>query len=208
MPKLLPYRQLANCPWRADSTALRETANMRSMPNQTIRFFSASCLLAALFWLGGCATPAPGTLGRDEHASTRQRIVSTAERLVGTPYRLGGESPSGVDCSGLVQYTYRQAGIAVPRSAAAQFQAGQPQRQVLPGDLLFFRTSASRQVSHVGIYAGDGQMIHASSSSHRVRKVSLRQAYWRRHLVGGATFLGGPKPAVTRQWPTAEIPQG
>jgi cell wall-associated NlpC family hydrolase len=156
--------------------------------------FIASWLLAALLWLGGCATPtAPG---RDPHATARQRILSAAERLIGTPYVLGGESPGGVDCSGLVQYAYRQAGIRVPRTTADQFRAGRLQRRVLPGDLLFFRTDARGGISHVGIYAGSGQMIHASSGSRRVRKVSLRQPYWRQRMAGGVTFLGaGGVPA-------------
>ncbi len=177
---------------------------MPAIPPRTGRLFIASWLLAGLFWLGGCATPPASP--RDPHAAARQRILGAAERLVGTPYVLGGESPSGMDCSGLVQYAYRQAGIRVPRTTVEQFQAGRFQRQVLPGDLLFFRTDASGWISHVGIYAGGGQMIHASSGSGQVRKVSLRQPYWRRRMAGGATFLGGENPPVTRRWLTNEGP--
>ena len=148
---------------------------------------AAVALLVGLVWLGGCATPQQSA--RTPHMAARQRILTTAERLIGTPYVLGGESPSGVDCSGLVQYSYQKAGIRVPRTAAQQFQAGQPQRKVLPGDLLFFRTDGSGTISHVGIYAGSGQMIHASSGSRQVRKVRLDQQYWQQHMVGGATFL-------------------
>lgn len=148
-------------------------------------------LLPELFWLGGCATP-PASGG--PHATARQRILGAAERLIGTPYVLGGESPDGMDCSGLVQYAYLQAGIRLPRTTMEQFRSGQPQRRVLPGDLLFFRTGNNGMVSHVGIYAGQGQMIHASSGSGQVRKVSLDRRYWRQRLVGGATFLGGAAP--------------
>jgi cell wall-associated NlpC family hydrolase len=128
---------------------------------------------------------AVGADPRDSYtAARRQRILGTAERLIGTPYVLGGESPSGVDCSGLVQYAYLQAGIRLPRTAMPeQFQSGRPQRKVLPGDLLFFRTGNDGMVSHVGIYAGKGQMIHASSGSGQVRKVSLNRRYWR-HTAG------------------------
>lgn len=163
-------------------------------------------LLACLLWLGGCATPP--TSSHDPHTVARQRILGIAERLVGTPYVLGGESPDGVDCSGLVQYAYRQAGIRVPRTTVEQFQAGQFQRQVLPGDLLFFRTDASGDISHVGIYAGQGQMIHASSSSGQVRKVSLGQRYWQQRMVGGATFLGIGNPPVTRRGSATDSPNG
>jgi cell wall-associated NlpC family hydrolase len=118
---------------------------MLSISLRAHRLFILSWLFAGLFWLGGCATPPASP--RDPHATARQRILGAAERLVGTPYVLGGESPGGVDCSGLVQYAYREAGIRVPRTTAEQFQAGRSQRRVLPGDLLFFRTNGSGQIS-------------------------------------------------------------
>lgn len=179
---------------------------MPVLPPCARRLLVMSWLLAGLLGLGGCATPPASP--RDPHATVRQRIIGAAERLIGTPYILGGESPSGVDCSGLVQYAYQQAGIRVPRTTVAQFQAGRLQRRVLPGDLLFFRTDASGQISHVGIYAGGGQMIHASSGSGRVRKVSLRQPYWRQRMAGGATFLGVENPPVSRRWTASRDPNG
>ncbi|HAS82315.1 MAG TPA: NlpC/P60 family protein [Verrucomicrobia bacterium] len=169
------------------------------MPIPVSRYISIALLLASLVWLNGCATPPPA----DPQAMARQRILATAERLVGTPYILGGESPVGVDCSGLVQYAYQQAGIRVPRTTAQQFQAGRPQRKVLPGDLLFFRTDYSGTVSHVGIYTGHGQMIHASSGSRQVRKVKLNQRYWQQRMVGGVTFLGvrpSATPMASESW--------
>ena len=196
---------------------------MRSLSAPLTRLLITSCVLAGLGGLSGCATPptssvaqpgqprwANGWNGSVSHpqAATRQHIIRAAERLLGTPYRLGGESPSGVDCSGLVQYAYLQVGIQVPRSAAAQFQAGWNQRQVLPGDLLFFRTSGGQRISHVGIYVGGGQMIHASSGSRRVRKVSLNHPYWRRHMAGGVTFIGRPPSTVTGSGRTIGPPRG
>lgn len=166
-------------------------------------------LLVGLLWLSGCATPShPGAsaASRGDHTGVRQRILASAERLIGAPYRLGGESPEGVDCSGLVQFAYSRAGIRVPRTAAQQFEGGRPQPKVLPGDLLFFRTDGTGAVSHVGIYAGKGQMIHASSSGGQVRKVSLNQRYWRQHLVGGATYLGGAAAPALGRWPAGRIP--
>lgn len=176
------------------------------IPPCTYRAFLA-LLLTGLFWLGGCAAPSAPARG-DSYTAARQRILGTAERLIGTPYVLGGESPSGVDCSGLVQYAYLQAGIRLPRTAMEQFQSGRPQRKVLPGDLLFFRTGNDGMVSHVGIYAGKGQMIHASSGSGQVRKVSLNRRYWRQRLVGGATFLGGTTSLVHHAAPTDGGPSG
>lgn len=163
------------------------------MPVSCSRYLFSALLLAGLVWLNGCATPPPS---RDPHQAARQRILATAERLIGAPYVLGGESPRGVDCSGLVQYAYQQAGIRVPRTTAQQFRAGRPQRQVLPGDLLFFRTDDSGAISHVGIYAGSGRMIHASSGGGQVRKVTLNQRYWQQRMVGGVTFLGAGSAAM------------
>ncbi|MBL8260440.1 MAG: C40 family peptidase [Candidatus Competibacteraceae bacterium] len=181
------------------------------VPSSARRMLSLLPLLAGLLWLGGCASPggksgAMASLPRGAQAGARQRIVASAEQLIGAPYRLGGESPGGVDCSGLVQYAYSRAGVRVPRTAAQQFQNGQPQRKVLPGDLLFFRTDGTGAVSHVGIYVGRGQMIHASSGSGRVRKVNLNQRYWQKNMVGGATYLGdAPAPLIGR-WPANAMP--
>lgn len=169
------------------------------------RFTAVLLLLAGLFWIGGCATPPVSTHDPDATA-VRQQILSTAHRLIGVPYVLGGESPAGMDCSGLVQYAYLQVGIQLPRTSIEQFQAAQPQRRVLPGDLLFFRTGRSNQISHVGIYAGNGQMIHASSGSKEVRKVKLNQRYWRQHMVGGATFLGAGGVPVARRGAVSSRP--
>ncbi|MFZ1492951.1 MAG: C40 family peptidase [Candidatus Competibacter denitrificans] len=153
------------------------------------RTFGLAIGLAGSLWLTGCATSS-SHLSSDQ-SGARQRVLAIAERLIGTPYRLGGESPGGMDCSGLVQYTYQQAGIRLPRTTGEQLRAGQARRQVLPGDLLFFH-GGNGTVSHVGIYAGRGEMIHASSGAGRVLKTRLNQRYWQRHLLGGATFLERP----------------
>lgn len=156
--------------------------------------FTVLRLVVGLFYLVGCATSPIAS--HNSQAVVRQRILSAAEQMIGAPYILGGESPDGADCSGLVQYVYWQAGIRVPRTTTEQFRAGRTQRHVLPGDLLFFRTNASGEVSHVGIYAGRGQMIHASSGSGQVRKVNLNQPYWQRRIIGGTTFLGEDRSPV------------
>ncbi len=143
--------------------------------------------LCVLIGLSGCAK---ASVFKNTDTATRQNILITAKRMLGTRYVFGGTSTRGIDCSGLVQYAYREAGIKVPRTAQQQFQASQPRRKVLPGDLLFFRTGKTQRVNHVGIYIGNGQMIHASSGSKRVRKARLSKRYWRKRLVGGGTFLG------------------
>ena len=101
----------------------------------------------------------------------------------GKPYRYGGASPSGFDCSGLVLYSYRQAGVTVPRETDEQRRASRPVRvsSLRRGDLIFFDQDG-RKNSHVGIYLGDGFFVHAPSSGKRVRSDRLDSPYWRRHL--------------------------
>lgn len=93
-------------------------------------------------------------------AASAGGVVGIAMQYQGVPYVWGGTSPSGFDCSGLVQYVYRQAGYSLPRTAAAQYGAGTPisYSELAPGDLVFFGYGS---ITHVGIYIGGGSMIHA-----------------------------------------------
>ncbi len=121
----------------------------------------------------------------------RERILATAMDLLGTPYRYGGTSPrEGFDCSGLVQYTHRRAGIEVPRTTRAQYNASRPvsRRQLRPGDLVFFRVDG-RRISHVGIYLGDGRFIHAPSSGKKVSIARLDDPWWRKRYSGAGRFV-------------------
>ncbi len=146
-------------------------------------------ILLAVYLLAGCSG-AP-VRQSDAPAVERERILATAMDLLGTPYRYGGRSPrEGFDCSGLVQYTHRQAGIDVPRTARAQYNASKPvsRRRLQPGDLVFFRIDG-RRISHVGIYLGDGRFIHAPSSGRKVTTARLDDPYWRRHYSGAGRFV-------------------
>ncbi|NEA96229.1 C40 family peptidase, partial [Actinospica acidiphila] len=85
--------------------------------------------------------------------------VAAARSALGKPYVWGANGPSGFDCSGLTQWAYAQAGVALPRTSQAQRHAGRqvPLSEARPGDLVLYRSDAS----HVGMYMGDGQVIHA-----------------------------------------------
>ena len=122
----------------------------------------------------------------------RSRIVFTALQMVGVPYRYGGESPDGFDCSGLVQFAYRSAGISVPRTSRDQLQASAPVTlaEASAGDLLFFH---SKDFSHVGIYLGQGRFVHAPATGMNVSIASFNDAYYRRNFV-----RAGRIPAVAR----------
>ena len=134
------------------------------------------CLLTLV--LAGCATttPPPATPGASLAAAQ-------ASKMVGKPYKYGGASPSGFDCSGLVQYSFKHAGVSVPHNTAQQRSASRRIKvsELQRGDLLFFDQEGKKN-SHVGIYLGDGKFVHAPSSGKSVRSDSLSSPYWKKHL--------------------------
>lgn len=137
----------------------------------------AAVTLAAggVFACVGNATAAPlpsGTATQfDDQADViALRALDAALSQQGTRYRSGGSRPGGFDCSGLVQWSYRQAGLYLPRTAAAQSRIGVrvSLSQVRPGDLIFY--SYGGRVGHVAIAAGDGMLVESSQSGHPVAK--------------------------------------
>ncbi|CAH1042367.1 C40 family peptidase [Halomonas sp. TD01] len=145
--------------------------------------------LFMLLLLAGCAsketTTVPASNAQAGISMERALILSHAQQAIGTPYRFGGNSPKGLDCSGLVEMTYRAAGIRVPRTADAQFRALPQIDAPRPGDLLFFGDGA--KATHVGIYGGNRQMIHAPGSGRAVVSVPLDIDYWNQRFLGAAS---------------------
>lgn len=103
--------------------------------------------------------------------------------MVGKPYKYGGSSPAGFDCSGLVLFSYRQAGIALPHNTLQQRHASQRVKlaDLRRGDLLFFDLEGKKH-SHIGIYLGGRRFVHAPSSGKQVRNDTLDNPYWKKHL--------------------------
>lgn len=117
--------------------------------------------------------------------SVADKAAGHAAKMIGRPYRFGGASPaSGFDCSGLVQYGYRQAGVQLPHNTGDQRSLGRAIRMddLRRGDLLFFNQEG-KKYGHVGIYLGRGMFVHAPSSGKAVRSDRLEAPYWRRHLT-------------------------
>ena len=140
-------------------------------------------------WIATHAGAAPPSFAGS--FATAERLVAvelqltrTALRYLGVPYEWGGESFSGVDCSGFVQVVFRHNGIDLPRTADAQFEVGHriSMSRLQPGDLVFFQTY-TEGASHVGIYLGDGRFVHASSSD-GVRVDSLSEDYYSSRYIG------------------------
>ena len=125
------------------------------------------------------------------HDAVRLQVADTASNMVGAPYRYGGRTPDGFDCSGLVYFSYAQAGISVPRTSREQMRATTPIElaDARPGDLLFFRQR--QKVSHVAIYLGDDRFVHAPSTGKRVSIDNMSNPYYRRQFVRAGRLSTG-----------------
>jgi cell wall-associated NlpC family hydrolase len=151
---------------------------------------STGLLLAAILLLAGCATgprPAVESTGDD---ATHRRAAEIALSLRGSPYRYGANGPNAFDCSGLVHYAYGRAGARVPRTTDAQYDAVDRRwlSQLEPGDLVFFRIGGIG-VSHVGIFVGDDEFVHAPKTGSAVHVSSLDEEYWRSRLVRAGSLV-------------------
>lgn len=141
---------------------------------------------------------------------TRAEILDEAEQLLGTPYVWGGAEPeSGFDCSGFVQYVFQTHGIRLPRPSRVMAQAGRELPTVvdslLPGDVLFFsRTGSEDNITHVGIYAGDRTILHATGSGGGVAYDDLespRGQWFADRFVAASRVIGVPVMATRSQVP-------
>ncbi|WP_109125589.1 C40 family peptidase [Dyella sp. C11] len=167
------------------------------------------CLASAALLLAACASNSrrPQPTFKDSHSSladlparapsgatgTANDVLFRAIALVGTPYRWGGNTPDGgFDCSGLVDYIYRNAaGLALPHSSREMSQmSGERVRQMaelMSGDLVFF--GGNDGISHVGVYVGKGRFVHAPNSGGTVRLDDIDGPYWRDHFAFGKRLL-------------------
>lgn len=167
-------------------------------------------LLAASSVLSGCASSAPAASAVENKTSEAHpavpRIASTLRAEVqaweGTPYRMGGTTRRGVDCSGFMQRLYRDAlDVELSRSTRTQVREGRriARSELRPGDLVFFRPA--RKTRHVGVYVGEGEFAHASTSE-GVTITPLANSYWQDAYWTARRVLQPAAPAPL----AAEVP--
>ena len=116
-------------------------------------------------------------------------VLETGKKYIGVPYVFGGTTPKGFDCSGFLQYIFKENGITIPRLADEQYLLGKKAKttELVAGDLVFF-TTYEAGASHCGIYVGNGEFLH-TSSSRGVRIDSLNNVYWAPRFYGAKKIV-------------------
>jgi cell wall-associated NlpC family hydrolase len=134
------------------------------------------CIAVFTSVAAGCGSQT--TVNPPSVSSPAQKAAAVAIQQVGVRYQYGGASLGGFDCSGLVHYAYGKAGKRIPRTTAAQWNNMRPvaNHDLRVGDILFFRIAG--KMSHVGMYLGDGEFVHAPSTGGAVSVASLRSEFY------------------------------
>lgn len=112
--------------------------------------------------------------------TSSQKVVDQALKLKGIPYLFGGTTSKGFDCSGFVQYAFKQSGKNISRSTLSQYEQSKKVTSPKPGDLVFFENTYRPGISHVGIYIGNNKFVHSGGKQSQV--TSLGDSYWKSKL--------------------------
>ena len=166
-------------------------------------FWKAGLVSLGLLGLAACSTTSgkrhghaaskvkPVRINPAMQADGGRELIMQSMDLVGTPYRWGGTTDAGFDCSGMIQYLYKNAlGVNLPRTSRdmAAASKGISKSHLKAGDLVFFNTSG-RGISHVGLYIGNDQFIHAPSSGKTIQTEKLSKPYYASRFVKAGTYF-------------------
>lgn len=178
-----------------------------------LKTFSAICLFSLACHAAQANEPTLPTQRAETSTNSKSLLSSVVEKgysFLGIKYRFGGTGPEsgGFDCSGLVRKVFGDAlGVNLPRTASSMAGMGQDvQRgELKPGDLVFFNTMR-RTFSHVGIYVGDNQFLHAPSSGKVVRVDNMDSTYWKKRFTGGRRMVSEADAASLASMTTESFP--
>ena len=135
----------------------------------------------------------PVRISHIDRTQGSQELMLHSMGLVGTPYRWGGSSTAtGFDCSGMIQFVYKNAlNVNLPRTARDMAAASRkiPDSRLKAGDLVFFNTGGAHRYSHVGLYIGNGEFIHAPSSGKTIKTEKLSTPFYAKNYLGAHTFF-------------------
>ncbi|HKQ25557.1 MAG TPA: C40 family peptidase [Burkholderiales bacterium] len=152
----------------------------------TCKYVRPVLIFIVVFALAACAGSPPRAAPTGPVTSENTDVSQAADHaltMLGAPYRYGGVDSTGFDCSGLVHYSFRKIGIALPRDTRSLRKIGVEieLNDLAKGDLVFFDQEGKKS-SHVGIYLGEGRFVHAPSTGGKVRADKIDFAYWRKHF--------------------------
>ena len=178
------------CYIRSDYVELTEIPYENKASSNSPKFFrlgkSTGVAPSASALNGAAASNSTASSGSTAASANGTQILAEAKKYLGCPYAAGGASPSGFDCSGFVYYVLKQLGCSPYRTPSAQYQMGTSvsKSDLQVGDIVFFYGTYASSISHVGIYAGNGQFIHAPNSRSTVSYSDLTSGYWANHYYG------------------------
>lgn len=172
------------CYIRSDYVALTEIPYENQASANSPKYFRGGKSIAAAS--SASAPSVSSNTSQSVAPANGVQILAEAQKYLGTRYLAGGATPSGFDCSGLVYYVLKQCGYSPDRTPSGQYSQGTAvdKSSLKPGDIVFFSGTGSSGISHVGIYAGNGQFIHAPNSRSTVSYSDLTGGYWAEHYYG------------------------